>query len=208
MQGRKAVLALGAAVFATVFLPVAAAAANTVPKVWVPASTAASQRHIPCPDKPSETCTEKSGIAVKGHYAPAGAPRAFLERISGAVRADWCAAGFPATGAANWVNYLELDNLVGIPLVHAETDGQTAWNYSTACTVATRDASYSQLSWVIRFKQGPGSFWDYTRNANTTWENVCAGGVWWAGVWHAYLRQYTTSNGHLFGGNFSTTNGC
>ncbi|HEY6875791.1 MAG TPA: hypothetical protein VI384_05480 [Candidatus Dormibacteraeota bacterium] len=151
---------------------------------------------------------EKSGLVVQGHYAPANAPNAFLEKISGAVSADWCAAGFPATGAANWINYLELDNFAGIPLVHAETDGQTAWNYSTACTVATRDASYSLLSWVIRFRQGPGSFWDYTRNANTTWENVCAGGVFWAGVWHAYLRQYTMSNGRLYGGNFSTNNGC
>lgn len=118
--------------------------------------------------------------------------------------AGCCPGGYPAAGAANWVNFLELDNIFGVPLVHAETDGQTAWNFTSACTVATRDASYAQLSWVIRFKQGPGSFWDCSRNANSTWENVCAGGVWSYGVWQAYLRQYTTSNGHLYGANFST----
>jgi hypothetical protein len=71
------------------------------------------------------------------------------------------------------VTYQEYDNVFGQALAHSELDGQTAWNLCTAYTQWSYDRSYVGVAWHIWYIQGPGSFWDTYKNANTTWDNGC-----------------------------------
>jgi len=204
---QRAAAALAVATVATVAIPAAAGAANQPERVWVPASTMEITETIRCPGDGQHYCVEKSGLSVSGHYAPKNAGNPFLASIAGNVLAGYCPSGLHSWGAADWIDYLELRNFVGGVLVHAEVDGQTAWNGSTACTAAVTNHSWTGWTWMVRKVSGPGSFWSYTNNANVTWENVCAGGPFGQN-WTAYLRQDTTAAGRLSGGNFSNGNGC
>jgi hypothetical protein len=200
---RQVVLALVLSSSVYLGAPALASAASSQ-MIWVPAKTVTHTSSLGCKDHAVQTpCQVVSTFHADGHYTP----RYNALTQFGAASADYCPGGFGATGAAKWYNSLYYENIFGGVLVAAQTYGQTAWNGSTACTVFAQNTSYSGYGWSIHWVQGPGSYWDYTQNANDTWETVCGyPPIAYYSDWRAFLNQYTNQWGSLRGGNWSDGN--